>query len=624
MHISVRVVLPAVGLLLLPAVVCGQADDFLGQTPEKWAKQLLDKEPGLRRSAAFALGRIGSRAEEALPKLLEIVQKDATPAVRATAAMAIGDIMLDFKEEAGKHWETYGPYLEKQLGKETDARARRGLLYALGSFGPAALPALPAVRSALADQSPVVRQNAAWALGRLGAAAGSEAVTDLCKLLEDASPVVRRDAANALGDIGLPTAQTAVEPMLELIDREGKKDGDAVVLKAALEKFVRLSAARFQLTDNSFASLLSEGVPEEIVSRLRPLKDKEFETKNQFLKELSKAIGANELARLQYLQYLVLKKALSDGNPRVAKRLYPHLKNDDIETARAAAFAIANMGGPSSRLALPVLCAALHDEEDGQLQELAAAALGHMGPAAEAAVEDLGKTLTSKAEMPVRRNCAVALSLIGPAAERAVPQLIKVLKREGGAELTVRRYAAEALYFIGSPGLDKAIPTVIEIIRADPEPQLRSMCMHVLLKVPDLNRHDARKVLIEVMDEKNPLSDVRVSYVAARVLARHLKDKTPEKVIQLLLDRLKTTDQTSVVYRGADTRVDGAGEERANQPSVTDKTGGDARLLAAEALGWVGAAANKPEIIKTLKELTKAKDQELAQEATEALRLIQR
>src|SRR5206468_1023941 len=105
--------------------------------------------------------------------------------------------------------------------------------------------------------------------------------------------------------------------------------------------------------------------------------------------------------------------------------------------------ALASIGGPGAKPALPVLTEALRDMEDPQIQELAAAALGQIGPDAAAAVPDLGKALSCPVAV-VRRNCAIALGKMGSAAEPAVPQMISSLKGETEKEAEVRRFVAEA------------------------------------------------------------------------------------------------------------------------------------------------------------------------------------
>jgi HEAT repeat protein len=604
-------------IVVLPGLLQAQSGDFLGRTADDWAKQLKDPQPGMRRSAAFALGQIGTLAQEYLPQLVEAATNDKAPTVRERAAMAMGSILLYLKEDAKDKWPQYGPALEQQLKKEPDVRVRRGLLYALGGFGPGAVPAVPSLLSALEDSNSGVRQNAAYALGRLGEAGDRNAVAELCKHLQDGNPMVRRDVVNALGDIGLPAAGTAMEPLLDLIEREGQKEGDAVVLKAALEKSIRLiGEPGYAITDKTLAAIRNAGVPEFVVAKLIALKDKEMD-QEAFLRALSRTLTKNEF---DDMRYFLVQKAGRYSNQKWAERLHPYLKNEDIETARAAAFALAKIGGPGSRPALPVLEEGLRDAEDPQLQEQAAAALAEIGPDAGAAVADLGKGLSSPVAV-VRRNCAVALGRIGPASEAAVPQLIKALKPDSETEFEVRRYAAEALFFIGEPGNEKAIPAVVDIVRKDPDPRLRHACIDVLFKVRDFKQYGAEKVLNGVLDETDPNTQ-GLRYEAARVLAFHLREKCPEKAAALLLSMLKSSNLS--LYKGAKTQVEGAGENRSNQTTIKDTSGGDARFLAAEALGWMGKKAKTDTIIAELEKAAKDTDPMLREHALHALESIRK
>src|SRR5205807_1642508 len=116
---------------------------------------------------------------------------------------------------------------------------RRSAAYALGAFGPQAAPALPALRKALGRRGGAaredaawagVRQNAAWAIGRLGKA-GGDGAEDVGRLLTDKDALVRRDAAGALGALGKQAGQAGVRPLLALF----KTERDEVVRKAALD-----------------------------------------------------------------------------------------------------------------------------------------------------------------------------------------------------------------------------------------------------------------------------------------------------------------------------------------------------------------------------------------------------
>ncbi len=200
-----------------------------------------------------------------------------------------------------------------------------------------------------------------------------------------------------------------------------------------------------------------------------------------------------------------------------------------------------------------------------------------------------------------------------------MPQMINALKPETEKDIEVRRFTAEALFKMESPANDKAIPTVIELIRRDPEMKIRGTCIDVLFKVKDINNHGAAEVLTAVLNE-TAADKVGLRCEAARVLAFHLKEKVPDRVLPVLLEALKSPD--FLLYRGANTQVGGVGEARTTQSSVNEMKGGDARFLYAMALGWVGPKANKKDITDALEQAAKDKDPELVRHAKLALKMI--
>ncbi|HEU4564108.1 MAG TPA: HEAT repeat domain-containing protein [Gemmatimonadaceae bacterium] len=77
-------------------------------------------------------------------------------------------------------------------------QARVRAAYVMAELGPAAAPAVPALRAALADENPVMRYAAAWALSEIGPAA-LPAVPDLeARADDDSIGDVRWIAAKAL------------------------------------------------------------------------------------------------------------------------------------------------------------------------------------------------------------------------------------------------------------------------------------------------------------------------------------------------------------------------------------------------------------------------------------------
>ncbi len=96
------------------------------------------------------------RAKSALPVLLQGLS-DKEPAVRAAAAHALGNLRLS----------QAGPPLLVALHNETDVSTRRWLASALGACGYAA--GIDDLIALLDDDDELVRTQATWALGELGA-----------------------------------------------------------------------------------------------------------------------------------------------------------------------------------------------------------------------------------------------------------------------------------------------------------------------------------------------------------------------------------------------------------------------------------------------------------------------
>jgi HEAT repeat protein len=139
--------------------------------------------PPVRDAAAYALGEIGAAARPAVPALIAALMQNDRVA-RAAAIPALGRI---------GHAEAVEPLAELLECDETPVRVLSA--EALGRFGPAAAPAVPALTDALTDASPAVRRWAAEALGRIGPKATS-ALDALRRLLNDRQTSVV-DAAQA-------------------------------------------------------------------------------------------------------------------------------------------------------------------------------------------------------------------------------------------------------------------------------------------------------------------------------------------------------------------------------------------------------------------------------------------
>jgi HEAT repeat protein len=149
-----------------------------------------DTSQKLRMTIVMTLGGIGSEAKAAAP-LLERYCESSDLDLRSASALALGRIdeakvdralavLIDLLGEGG--------------GIAADAA------FGLGTVGPAASPAVPALVKLLAEGQRRGRLSAAYALGRIGPAA-REAVPALKAALSDDDPRVAQNAREALRSI---------------------------------------------------------------------------------------------------------------------------------------------------------------------------------------------------------------------------------------------------------------------------------------------------------------------------------------------------------------------------------------------------------------------------------------
>jgi HEAT repeat protein len=369
------------GALAGPAAAQGARLDFLGKPASKWVGDLGAKEERTRRNAAFALGKMGGGGESAVPHLTRALQKDPSHLVREAAAFALGEICRGGR---GLTREAFGA-LTAALANDKNPLVRRSAAFALGSIGSGSPEAEQALAKALADGSPEVRQNAAWALGHVG----PSALPALRKALGDADPVVCRDAAGAVGLLG-KDGHAALPELLACC----AADRDPELRKMALSVLVKLVGPEDKIA---------------IQPLIQALGDRDVETKRNAALALGNIGGPDAAAAVP-----VLLDALRWG---------------DLELKRQAAAAIKNIG-TEARTALPALRLAL-DDRDEELRMNAAVAIGGIGEAAESLVKDLVRHLADpKESAKVRTEGAVALSRIGPVpdAVKAVPTLLRVLE----------------------------------------------------------------------------------------------------------------------------------------------------------------------------------------------------
>lgn len=253
---------------------------------------------------------------------------------------------------------------------------------------------------------------------------------------------------------------------------------------------------------------------------------------------------------------------------------------------------------------------------DAKVQEIAIAHLVKLGPKAEPAMYVLADALTNENNpIIVRTKAAVAIAHIGPAAKKVVTALGRSLHK--GTPREVRQYAADALSQIKYPANEEAIPAILNAIEKDPDPQVRKNCVSSLFKMDrtQMRNCGAEKALRKLLDE--PGENLRYArYDSARKLAHVLQEDAPDKTVDVLLHMLQAKDLK--VYNGKDVKVGEAGKA---PTELTDNTGGDARFMAVQALGWLGSkAARNAEVRAALRQAAKDNDEKLRTEARNVLK----
>ena len=217
---------------------------------------LADPDAGIRASAASLLGRIEAPASSAaVPALLGALHDDAeevrfeaaqalaviAPEVSAAGVPILHSVLLhgggwaymkdpvrpwERRKDAIRALERHGSAAAVSVPALIDALDEYCLADraadALGSIGPLASAAVPALLRALRGPDQEIRDSAARALAAIGPEAASAAVPILLDRLREPDEYNRCSAANCLAEIGLPAAKVAIPALQEFMDHESK------------------------------------------------------------------------------------------------------------------------------------------------------------------------------------------------------------------------------------------------------------------------------------------------------------------------------------------------------------------------------------------------------------------
>jgi len=189
-----------------------EAADALGEIRDQAAipyliPALADPDHSVAAVAASALGKIGSSA--AVDAL--IVALGPTSHIRSIAASALGDI----RDPAAIPHLILALADVNQDNSRDSQDIRCSIAEALGEFGSLSATAVPAMKDALADPDPFIRERFAKALGEIRDPA---AIPNLIAALSDPEYFVSAQVIEALGEIGAPATPALIEALKDADD----------------------------------------------------------------------------------------------------------------------------------------------------------------------------------------------------------------------------------------------------------------------------------------------------------------------------------------------------------------------------------------------------------------------
>lgn len=376
--------------------------------------EALEKHP---QKAATALGFIGTDAKEAIPHLARMLKNPVNQAsMNALARIgaeaipplieAMGDKNAQVSFQAAQTLGKMGPPAVASLLKVLDdpRKFRWGAAMSLGLIGPEAKSAVPALVKALGDKEGALKRGAARALGEIGVDSPA-VIKALASVLDDRECAY--EAMQSLARFG-PKAKAAL-PALHAVLKKSKINLGAAEAIARIDPKAKapLAVIALAIKDQKY--------------RWVAVKD-------------ARRIG---LAAKEIID--VLPEALDDKNHLVVQEAVGYLgeiclKNED---------------------AVPVLMAAAGHRMHW-VRPQALKAMGPMGAKATPAVPLLIRALGDRSDV-LRQEAAKVLAQLGPAAKEAAPALRASLRRH---DPLVRPYAAEALWKVAGPSDDVALALV--------------------------------------------------------------------------------------------------------------------------------------------------------------------
>ncbi len=440
----------------------------------------LDRETDTASLAAYAIGRIGPPAIDALPALLgrisgpEPVSSAVQNAVARMGPGAIAPLEEGVAQGtvrsalAARVAVAMGPPVRSHIGSPAAAKSGQVAVFrarTLIGLRPEDEATVGQVADLLEHVDSQLRIAAAEALSLLDASAARPARDRLVLTARDPDPSVRAAA------IGTLTQLWPDDPRTQEVVSGALSDEDGFVRSAAAEALAAVAKAP----------------PEEAIGPL-----------TQLLRADSATLRAAALS--------VLGRT---GDARVAKDILPLVSDPDTTVQAAAIVALGHLSLAADQ-SLPVL-EAIAKRTGDPAQAVAIEALGQLGSAAHRTTDTLARlALDSQQSEAVRKLAIETLPRVGPSDQGAVDLFVKALD---DPQWSVRQAAAVQLGRIGAPAT-RAVPGLLQRLENS---QDRDFAANAIRQI-DAAPPEAVPLLMKMLE--NPRSDRRVRYYALHLLRK--------------------------------------------------------------------------------------------------------
>jgi HEAT repeat protein len=425
---------------------------------------LQSKDIGIRGEALDGLGKLGTKAQEAIPGLIRALRDD-DQGVRAAVLQAF---VIIGKRSAPR-------LAELAVDKKQPLQLRLDALHGLRLLGRKAHGAIPTIVRLLTTDEPDVRDAAILALGPTRT---EVAATELIKLLNDPNASVRSSAAFSLGST---QKKKAIAHLVGLI----QKDKDEDVRLSAIQGLCQfrdrpdliIPTLKRILTDSADTGMVKSGGAGEAISGLVHFGRPSIRSLLDIV-ENPKLLPAIRAMTIQGLGTIATWDRFGSVGPEdgwrlrkdevksIVSTLANALPDDDADVRASACDALGSFS-TKAVLAVPVLKQVITKAKGHDLV-FAGRALLEIDPAETLSIDALTGAISDK-DKAVRALALVALRDHGRRnkSEGARISLEKALEHK---EADVRAIAAISLAQIGSkkslPGLTKALKDEDEEVRS--------------------------------------------------------------------------------------------------------------------------------------------------------------